>query len=151
MAHTQDIVEYFLLELLCPDTTSLPLYLIDLVSLLSTFSDVFTKPLGLPPTHPNDHAIHLLPNMGTIQVRPYWYPHFQKREMEKLVQKKLCDSAIKPSTSPFSFSILLVHKDRTWFRVDYRTLNAITIKYRFSILSIDEIFDELHVPDFSPN
>lgn len=73
----------------------------DLSSLLAQYAEVFAVPIGLPPQRPHDHRIPLLADHQPVNVRPYRYPHYQKAEIERMVQEFLASGIIRPSTSPF--------------------------------------------------
>lgn len=57
--------------------------------LIHELSSVFDEPKSLPPHRELDHEIHLVPNAAPVNVGPYRYPQFQKREIEKLVSEML--------------------------------------------------------------
>jgi hypothetical protein len=117
-----------------------------ITKLITRFTTLFHNPTHLPPERPVDHKITLVGNSNPVNIRPYRYPHFQKQEIENQIKDMLASGVIQPSTSAFSSPVLLVRKkDGTWrFCVDYRALNAITVKDRFPIPAIDELLDELY-------
>lgn len=116
-----------------------------LQALIDRFHSLFQTPDHLSPERTTDHRIHLIPQATPMNLRLYRYPHFQKQEIENQVELMLQKGLIQPSISPFSSSMLLVKKrDDSWrFCVDYRALNALTVKDRFPIPTIDELLDEL--------
>ena len=77
---------------------------------MQEFSDLFTEPMGLPPTREVDHDITLKEGTEPINVRPYKYTHYQKNEIEKQVEDMLRSGLVRPSTSHFSSPVLLVKK-----------------------------------------
>jgi hypothetical protein len=113
--------------------------------LLDEFAVVFEPLSQLPPERSCDHTIPLLPGAKPVYIRPYRYPSSLKYEIEKQVAEMLDKGIIKPSTSAFSSPVLLVRKkDGTWrFCIDYRYLNALTLKSKFPIPVFDELMDEL--------
>jgi len=113
---------------------------------LQEFSDVFMEPFSLPLSRQINHSIPLKEGTAPVNVRPYRYAHYQKKEIEKLVQEMLNSELVQPSTSPFSSPIILVKKkDGNWrFCTYYRALNATIIKDRFPIPTVEDMLDELY-------
>ncbi|CAL9231367.1 unnamed protein product, partial [Arabidopsis halleri] len=114
--------------------------------LLDQFEPVFQLPSALPPRRDIEHHIALKEGSDPVNARPYRYAHFQKEEIERQVQSMLDAGLIRPSSSPFSSPMLLVKKkDGSWrFCTDYRALNAVTVKDRFPIPTVEDMLDELH-------
>lgn len=114
-------------------------------TILKAFDDIFAMYASLPSTWALDHRISLKLDVASVNVQLYRYPYFQKEEIEKLEGDMLKDGIIRPSNSPFSSSMILVKKkDGTWrFYVDYRALNAMTVRDRFPIPTVKQLLDEL--------
>jgi hypothetical protein len=115
--------------------------------LLDEYADIAPDelPPGLPPARTVDMKIRLLPSKQP-PFRPTY--HLAKKELEELrqqledLEKK---GFIRPSTSPFGAPVLFVKKKGGDLRmcVDYRMLNEQTIRDRYALPLIDELFDQL--------
>jgi hypothetical protein len=147
LVSTQAIDTYYQIHILNPSNPTEPTnFSPPIHNLLDQYSDLFTPPSTLPPHRTTDHAITLTSGADPVNVKPYRYPQFQKREIETQIKAMLEQGIIRSSCSAFSSPVLLVRKrDGSWsFCVDYRALNAITVKDRFPIPAIDELLDELY-------
>ncbi|XP_068639376.1 uncharacterized protein [Aristolochia californica] len=93
-----------------------------------------------------DNSAGSIDGSDVVDVRSYRYPHLQKDEIERQCQAMLQQGLIRNSRSPFFSPILLMKKhDGTWrFCVDYRELNALTVKDKFPIPVVEELLNELH-------
>jgi len=78
-------------------------------------------------------------------LRPYRYNLAQKTEIEQQIREMLDKGWIQTSTSPYSSPVLLVRKKMgDWcLCVDFRRLNALTIKNKYPLLIIEELLEEL--------
>ena len=65
-----------------------------------------------------------------------------KSHLKELIDKKY----IRPSVSPQGAPIIFVKKKDGTMRlcIDYRQLNKMTIKNRYPLPRIDDLFDQLH-------
>ena len=82
----------------------------EIEDLLDQYSQLFQPLVDLPPSRTTDHAINIIPNATLMNVRPYRYPHFQKKEIEDQISSMLDKGFIRPNASPFSSPVLLVKK-----------------------------------------
>jgi hypothetical protein len=117
-----------------------------IVEILEQYEDIFEEPSELPPHRQCDHTIPLKQDATPPLTRPYRVPHKQKDEMEAQIKQLLANKVIQPSQSPYASPAILVRKkDKTWrLCVDYRKLNALTIKNKYPIPVIEDLLDELH-------
>ena len=120
----------------------------EIQTLLSQYQHLFRLLTELPPCRAYHHSIPLIPGAQPVSAYPYRYSPALKTEIEAQVTEMLQSGFIRPSTSAFSSPVLLVRKkDNSWrFCVDYRQLNALTVKSKFPIPIIDELLDELSGP-----
>ncbi|PKU68071.1 RNA-directed DNA polymerase [Dendrobium catenatum] len=119
-----------------------------ILNLIEEFADVFPAeiPAGLPPKRTIQHEIELipgsiLPNRPSYRLRPDEHEQIQK-QLEELLSKGF----VRPSVSPCAVPSLLVPKKDGSYRlcIDSRAINKITIRYRFPLPRIDDLFDQLH-------
>jgi hypothetical protein len=118
----------------------------DGIRMVSEFSDVFPNDLqGMPPDRDIKFSIDLLPSTAPIAKRPYCMAPVEHEEVKKTIDKLLAKGYIRRNFSPWAFPILLVEKKDGAKRmcIDYRDLNAVTIKNKHPLPRIEDLFDQL--------
>lgn len=118
----------------------------EIANLLDEFKDVFPSKLPdeLPPNRDVDHRIDLTPGSVPPACKSYRMAPLEEKELWDQLQAYLKDGKIEPAQSPFGAGVLFARKKDGTLRlcIDYRGLNAITIKDRYPIPRIDEQLDK---------
>ena len=115
--------------------------------MVQEFLDVFPSDLpGVPPDRDIDFAIHLEPGTKPICIPPYRMALAELKELKDQLQDLLSKGFICPSVSPWGAPVLFVKKkDGTMgMCIDYRQLNKVTMKNKYPLPHIDDLFDQLH-------
>lgn len=82
-----------------------------LLTLLHSYTDLFTPPTTLPPFRPGfNHKIPLLQDSNPICQRPYRYSMIQKNAIDKIIEDMLQQGIIQYSNSPYASPVVLVKK-----------------------------------------
>jgi len=110
------------------------------------FPEVFPEDLnGLPPIREVEFKIDLIPGATPVAKAPYRLAPSELQELSSQLQELSDKGLIRPSTSPWGAPVLFVKKKDGSFRmcIDYRELNKLTIKNRYPLPRIDDLFDQL--------
>ncbi|XP_023773747.1 uncharacterized protein LOC111922420, partial [Cyanistes caeruleus] len=119
---------------------------IDSVPVVREFPDVFPADLpGMPPDRDIDFGIDLVPGTQPISIPPYRMAPAELKELKEQLQELLDKGFIRPSVSPWGAPVLFVKKKDGTMRmcIDYRQLNKATIKNKYPLPRIDDLFDQL--------
>ena len=116
-------------------------------SLFDEFKDVFPKelPHNLPPRRGIEHKIEVLLGSQPPHRPPYRLSADEMKELHRQLMDYLSKGFIRPSVSPYGAPILFVKKKGGSLRmcIDYPALNKITVKNKYPLPLIDELFDRL--------
>jgi hypothetical protein len=116
------------------------------IPVVSEFPDVFPDDLlGLPLDRDVEFKIELLPSTTPISRRPYRMPPNELAELKVQLNELLKKGLIHPSSSPWRCPAIFVKKKDQSLQmcVDYRPLNAVTVKNKYPLPRIGILFDQL--------
>jgi hypothetical protein len=115
------------------------------IHVVREFLDLFPDDLPrMPPERAIEFKIELQPGAAPIAEAPYKMSPMEMKGLKIQLQGLLDKGYIRPSTSPWGCSVLFVEKKDKELRlcVDYRPLNAVTIKNKYPLPRIDVLFDQ---------
>jgi hypothetical protein len=117
------------------------------VPVVSEFPDVFPKELpGMPPGCDIEFVIELMPGTAPIYKSPYRMAAPELAKLKEHIKELLEKGFVYPSSSPWGAPMIFVPKKDVTQRlcVDYRALNEVTIKNKYPLPRIDDLFNQLH-------
>ncbi|GKE88403.1 putative reverse transcriptase domain-containing protein [Tanacetum coccineum] len=116
------------------------------IPVVREFPGVFPEDLsGLPPSREVEFCIELIPGVVPVAKSPYRLAPTEMQELSNQLKELQEKGFIRPSSSPWGAPVLFVKKKDGSFRmcIDYRELNKLTVKNRYPLPRIDDLFDQL--------
>ena len=110
------------------------------------YEDVFQNELpGFPPPRDVDFCIELHPGTSPISMTPHRMALVELQELKVQIQELMGKGFIRPITSPWGAPVIFEKKKDKTLRlcIDYRQLNRVTIKNRYPLSRINDLFDQL--------
>jgi hypothetical protein len=118
----------------------------DNIRVVRHFPDVFPEELpGMPLDREVEFVIDLLPRTAAISKRPYRMSVEELKELKKQLMELQEARYIRLSSSPWGAPVLFVQKKDGSQRmcVDYRSLNDVTVKNKYLLPCIEDLFDQM--------
>jgi hypothetical protein len=116
------------------------------VPVVNEFPDVFPEELpGMPPDRDIEFVIELKPGTAPIYKTPYRMATPELVKFKEHIKELLEKGFIRRSSSPWGAPVIFVPKKDATQRlcVDYRALNKVTVKNKYPLPRIDDMFDQL--------
>jgi hypothetical protein len=116
------------------------------VQVVNEFPDVFPEDMsGMPPDRDIEFVIELKPGTAPIYNTFFRITTPELVELNEHIKELLEKGFIHPISSPWGAPVIFVPKKDGTQRlcVDYRALNEVTIKNKFPLCRIDDLFDQL--------
>ena len=113
---------------------------------LQEFRDVFLDEIpGLPPKRDIDFTIELVPGAAQVSKTPYRMSTPEMLELKMQLQELLEKKYIRPIVSPWGAPVLFVNKKYGTLKlcIDYRQLNKVTVKNKYPLPMIDDLFGQM--------
>ncbi|GKF89336.1 hypothetical protein Tco_0263299 [Tanacetum coccineum] len=107
---------------------------------------VFPEDLsGLLMTRQVEFQIDLIPGAAPVARAPYRLAPFEMKELSEQLKELSNKCFIRPISSPWGALVLFVKKkdESFWMCIDYQELNKLTVKNRYPLPRIDNLFNQL--------
>src|SRR5574338_29466 len=118
---------------------------IEEIPIVNEYLDVFGEGEGVPHHRPVEFQINLIPGASPIIKKPTRMGPSELKELKKQLEELESKGFIRPSNSCWGATVVFVRKHVGTLRmcIDYRELNKITIKNKYPLPRIDDLFDQL--------
>jgi hypothetical protein len=112
---------------------------------ITRFKDVFQEVPRLPPKRDIDFSINLMPGASPLSKAPYIMSTPELKELQLQLEELLKKGYIHPSVSPWGAPVFFVKKKDGTLRlcIDLWQLNKVTVKNKYPLPRIDDLFDQL--------
>src|SRR5574338_879179 len=122
-----------------------PMPALEEIPIVNQYDDVFGEVRGVPNHRPVEFSIKIIPGASPVVKRQTRMGPKELMELKKQLVELEEKGFIRPSSSSWGAPVVFVKKQDGSLRlcIDYRELNKITIKNKYPLPRIDDLFDQL--------